>query len=155
MAVVEIVAVISNVTLPFPGTTVLFKLSVTDGPLNVALVIDTPFSYTVTDVISAEGFPDVLVSVKTRLVSVTGVLLGFVTWICCTVTPDAPGTWLVFGGGEVPCETCKVTDVGVGVNVTVGVLVGVDVAVNVFVGTIVGVLVGVGVEIGVLVGVEV
>ncbi len=153
MAVVEIAATISNVTLPFPGTTVLFKLSVTDGPLNVALVTDTPFSYTVTDVMSVEGFPDVLVSVKTRLVSVTGLLLGFDTRTCCTVTADAPGTWLVFGGGEVPCETCKVTGVGVGVDVTVG--VGVDVGVNVFVGTFVDVLVGVGVEVAVLVGVGV
>ncbi len=152
MAADEIAAVISNVTLPFPGTTILFKLSVAVVPLNVALVIDTPFSHSVTDVTSVEAFP---VSDKTRLVSVTGLLLGFVTWICCTVTPDAPGAWIEFEGGEAPCETCKVIGVGVGVNVTVGVLVGVDVAVDVFVGTFVDVLVGVGVEISVLVGVGV
>ena len=107
------------------------KLKVAVLPVKLAVAITVPFFRSETEVIPVGEAP---VSVRVRLLKVTLFPPGLVSWICWTVTPDAPGAWVEPFGGFEPCEACiTVTTVGVEVTVTVdvGEFVGVEVGVSV------------------------
>lgn len=88
--------------------------------MNGAEDTTVPSSTSDTEVIP-EG--DAPVSVRVKLVKVTVFPPGLVNWICWTVTPAAPGTWVELMGGLEPWELWTVTSVGVVVNVKVEVSV--------------------------------
>ena len=89
------------------------------------------------------------VPVKTRLLTVAGLLPGLVNLNCSTGKPVTPGSWVELVGGLGPILTDNVTGVGVavseGVDVKVSVLVGVPVLMGVADGLKVPVKVKVGV----------
>lgn len=126
-------------------------VKVTVPPLNVPVATETPFDNSVT-VSRLAGFP-VPDTARLKLVIVTLLELGFVNWTWRTVTPVAPGIWVV--GAEATglawTTTIVLVLVGVAVGVAVNVQVGVEVKVLVAVDVCVGVLVEV--LVGVLVGV--
>jgi hypothetical protein len=106
------------------------RLKVSVVPVKGVVEITVPSATRDTELIPVEEAP---VSVRVKLLKVTLLLPGLVSWICCTVTPAAPGIWVELFGGLDPCEACTITTVGVKVNVTVevGLWVAVEVVVRV------------------------
>src|SRR5580658_1275337 len=120
------------------------RLKVSVVPVKGAVERTVPFATRDTELIPVEEAP---VSVRVKLFKVMLLLPGLVSWICCTVTPAAPGIWVELLGGLDPCEACTVTTVGVKVNVTVEVGVWVAVKVVVSVAVFVKMLVAVNVAV--------
>ena len=116
------------------------KLKVAVPPVKVAFEMTVPLSTSDTDVIPVGDIPD---SVRVKLLKVTALLPGLVSWTCCIVTPEAPADWVELAGGFGPCEVCIVTSVGVVVNVRVEVAVEVAVGVAVLVAKLANVFVAV------------
>lgn len=82
------------------------KLKVAVVPLKLAVEITVPSSTSDMEVIPVGGTPD---SLRVKLLKVTTLVPGLVSWICCIVTLEAPATWVEFEGGLVPCEAWTVT----------------------------------------------
>lgn len=105
---------------------VLVRLKVAVVPVKLAVEITVPLSRRDMDVIpAAEGPVETL-----RLVMVTTLALGLVSWTCCIRTLEAPATWEELAGGFGPWEASTVTIVGVGVVVIVEVVLEVSVFVR-------------------------
>lgn len=98
------------------------KLKIAVVPLKLVVEITVPLFTNDTEVIPVGVVPD---SVRVKLLKVTALLPGLVSWTCCIVTLDAPATWVELAGGFGPCEVCTVTSVAVAVTVKVAVFVNV------------------------------
>ncbi len=138
-AVIENPVTTVKVTLPEP-TKGSLKVKVAVPLFKLPLATSTPFANSVTGFISI-GFP-VPDAARLKLVRVTVVELGLVNRTWRTVTPVAPGIWVV--GAEIMGVANTATMVFVLVGVTVGVAVKVQAGVKVGVGlkVFVGVFVG-------------
>ena len=127
------------------------KLSVTWFPTQL-FELDNCAAPFIKDAVSVDTDPPTGVDKATTIpVRLTPSVLGLVTLNCTTLTPLAPGIWVVFGG--TPAALATVSTGGVAVGVKLGVNVGVKVRVSVGVG--VGVKLGVKVKVSVGVGVGV
>lgn len=92
----------------------LLNAKVADIPLTGMVVITVPLSTSDTDVTPVGS-----VIPRIKLLKVTALLPGLVSWTCWMVTPEAPAACEELEGGFDPAAACTITCVEVAVKVAV------------------------------------